>query len=1048
MSNFYVMIPKNHSAIKYIVIVTLFISILLGLRWIWSEVIFPSAERITAINGVLDLRGRELDNSSTFALNGSWEFYPGQLLTHQDQRTSKPSTDYVQVPGNWGQAVSEGTNLAFGSGTYRLRILLDPLDKPVAFWLRGVQTSSAVQLNGMSEVIIGQPATDAWRYTPNSSSYTASYSGTGTTEIELMIQVANFDDPFNGGILHSIRFGSQAAIDYTRWYSIGFQLVTFITLMLHGLYAFIFYLFNPRERTLALVCLLTTAVATATIAGYDNILLIWFPINYTWGLKVRLLAQLWQPLLILLVFRGLTSIRLNRVWLEICTLLLGVYTAFILVAPAIFVNGSVEVGVFGLLYLLPFLWFIYIVITMILKGENNNGRVFLLLSAAGIISNILWTLWNSYKDTSLVYYPLDMIAAIIGFAAYWFREFFFKSAENAKLNKKLKKEDKLKDQFLANTSHELRTPLHGMMNIVHTILTKEQQKLDPTSLKNMNLLLTISRRMSHMLDDLLDVARLHEHRITLQQEPLKIQAMVPGMFEMLRYLVDDKPVQFDMNIAESLPAVRADEKRLVQILYNLLHNAIKYTEEGRISISAAVKDSRVHIHVSDTGVGMDQETQSRIFLPYEQGAHGISDGRGIGLGLSICQQLIELHGGTLSVHSEVGKGSVFSFDLPLADSSDIPLLHHSPYHQDTINRIKEDYAELAVPDTLEVELPAIGMSPALLDGETVHILAVDDDPLNLNVLAGILSMEPYSITKALSAQEALEQLGSQSWDLVIADVMMPQMSGYELTQRIRVNYSLSELPVLLLTARSQPADIYTGFLSGANDYMTKPVDAMELRYRVEALTTLKRSIKERLRMEAAYLQAQIHPHFLFNTLNSIMALSEVDTKKMLRLGDAFASFLRISFDFLNTGELVPLSHELQLVEAYLYIEKERFGDRLSIVWEVEPDIQLRLPPLSIQPLVENAVRHGLLSRLQGGTVRIRMAQQEMGTLIEVNDNGKGMDQDKIDQLLHPNLQGKRGIGVANTHRRLIQLYGQGLSIKSQPGEGTTVSFIIPNHRNR
>ncbi|WMT40855.1 ATP-binding protein [Paenibacillus sp. D2_2] len=655
---------------------------------------------------------------------------------------------------------------------------------------------------------------------------------------------------------------------------------------------------------------------------------------------------------------------------------------------------------------------------------------------------------NSYKDTSVVYYPLDLIAAIIGFATYWFREFFLKSAENAKLTEKLKKEDKLKDQFLANTSHELRTPLHGIMNIANTILTKEQQKLDQTSLKNMNLLITISRRMSYLLDDLLNVARLQEHRITLQKEPLEIQAIVPGIFEMLRYMVEDKPIRLDMHIAESLPAVTADEKRLVQILYNLLHNAIKYTEEGNISVSAEVKDGRVLIQVSDTGVGIDKETQSRIFLPYEQGMYGINDGRGIGLGLSICQQFIALHGGTLSVRSESGKGSVFSFDLPLASSSDTPESHSSPHHQETANRFKEDYAELVLPDTSIGELTETGMSPALLDGAPVHILAVDDDPVNLNVLAGILSMDPYCITKAHSAQEALKLLGSRQWDLVIADVMMPYMSGYELTQRIRVNYSVSELPVLLLTARSQPADIYTGFLSGANDYMSKPVDAMELRYRIKALTTLKRSINERLRMEAAYLQAQIHPHFLFNTLNSIMALSEVDSEKMIKLGDAFASFLRISFDFLNTGELVPLSHELQLVEAYLYIEKERFGDRLSIVWEAREDIHLMLPPLSIQPLVENAVRHGLLRRLKGGTVRISIVQQKSDTLIEVCDDGNGMDQDIIDQLLNPIMKGKSGIGVTNTHRRLIQLYGQGLSISSKPGEGTTVSFIVPDHRNR
>lgn len=195
--------------------------------------------------------------------------------------------------------------------------------------------------------------------------------------------------------------------------------------------------------------------------------------------------------------------------------------------------------------------------------------------------------------------------------------------------------------------------------------------------------------------------------------------------------------------------------------------------------------------------------------------------------------------------------------------------------------------------------------------------------------------------------------------------MMPHMSGYELTQKVRARYSLYELPVLLLTARSQPEDIYTGFYSGANDYVTKPVDAVELKYRIRALTAMKISFNERVRIEAAYLQAQIQPHFLFNTLNSIAALSDMDTKKMQELITAFTSFLRISFDFLNIGELVNLSHELELVESYLYIEQTRFAERISVVWEVDPDINILLPPLSIQPLVENAIKHGLLKRQQG-----------------------------------------------------------------------------------
>ncbi|MGE7272365.1 ATP-binding protein [Brevibacillus panacihumi] len=438
---------------------------------------------------------------------------------------------------------------------------------------------------------------------------------------------------------------------------------------------------------------------------------------------------------------------------------------------------------------------------------------------------------------------------------------------------------------------------------------------------------------------------------------------------------------------------------------------------------------------------MDEQTQERAFLPYEQGSYGISDGRGIGLGLNICKQLVELHGGALTVQSEPGKGSVFRFDLPLASSAISSLPQHSLHHS---QKTDEAEAGLIFSDNPYGFVPSAEPDPHPLNGEKVSILAVDDAPVNLNVLVGILSTEPYSVTIAQSAQEALELLPTQQWDLLIADVMMPQMSGYELTQKIREHYSLSELPILLLTARSQPADIYTGFLSGANDYVTKPVDALELKYRIRALITLKQSITERLRMEAAYLQAQIHPHFLFNTLNSILALSDIDTKKMRELGDALASYLRICFDFLNTKELVELSHELELIETYLYVEKERFEDRLSVVWEIDSDIDLLLPPLTIQPLVENAVRHGLLKQSRGGTVHIRIVRQDCSTLVEVIDDGKGMEQEKVLQLLSPPWDKKGGIGLSNTNRRLTQMYGQGLSIRSKPNEGTTVSFVIPD----
>ncbi|SCW80562.1 Sensor histidine kinase, LytS/YehU family [Paenibacillus tianmuensis] len=1032
---------KYNTTPKYIVTIILFLGILLGLRWTWTG-IFPTLEHPRAIHGVLDLRGVDLDQSPTISLDGEWQFYPGKLAFHRDMPLTENEARPIQVPGDWSSQLTNGSDHSYGYGTYRLRILVDPLKQPVAFWLRDIRASSGVEINGQVEPDVGNPAEHANEYTPKNISYTASYDAEGATELELLIRVANFDDPYNGGILRSIYFGSQAAIDYARLYSIGFQLATFIVLLLHGMYAFILYSFNPHERTLIVVFLLTLATGISIMTGHDNLLLLWLPINYTWALKIKLIALLWHSYFIYIVFRRFSSAPPKSVGLRVLTAALLAYTGFLFAANAAWVNGSVDWGIFHFFYLVPFAWFAYTAGTMIFGKQTVNDGVFLVMSAVGIISSFLWSLWSSYTP---VYYPIDIIATIIGFSTYWFKQYFRNARENAVLNDQLRKADKLKDQFLANTSHELRTPLHGIINIAQSVVVKEKTKLNERNLKDMELLITISRRMSHMLGDLLDVARLQEHRIVLQQEPLQIQSVVPGVVGMLQFMLEGRPVRLHMDIAESMPPVMADEKRLVQILYNLVHNALKYTEEGTISVSAETREGHALIHISDTGVGMDEKTQARVFLSYEQGSYGISDGRGIGLGLSICKQLVELHGGVLTVRSELGKGSVLSFNLPLANVSSNPSLPPKPLLQppqitDTVEEVR---AGVIASDASIGELAASVLVPPLENDGKANILAVDDDPVNLNVLVGILSSEPYRITTAQSAREALELLDTQQWDLLIADVMMPHMSGYELTQKVRAQYSLSELPVVLLTARSQPADIYTGFKSGANDYVTKPVDALELQYRIRALITLKQSIQERLRMEAAYLQAQIHPHFLFNTLNSIMALSEIDTEKMRQLGNAFASFLRISFDFLNKGKLVELSHELALVEAYLFVEQERFGSRLSVLWEVDPGIDVLLPPLSIQPLVENAVKHGLLSQSKGGTIRIRIAREDGFIHVEVADDGKGMEPDKVRQLLNPPAKSRRGIGLSNTNRRLAQLYGQGLSIRSKPKEGTTVSFVIP-----
>ncbi|MFM9278527.1 hybrid sensor histidine kinase/response regulator [Paenibacillus jiagnxiensis] len=1000
------------------------------------------------IDGVLDLRGTDLDKSSPVYLNGEWKFYPESLNTGKELLEKGPEPLNITVPGDWGDVLHPDTGNSIGYGTYRLRILMDPLREPIAFWFRGVTTASEVEINGEMTGSIGRVATSKQDYAPKSVSFTPTYDIKGTTEIDVRVRAANFDNPNKGGIINPVRFGSQASIDIVRWNSIGLQLFIFLVLLLHEVYVLIIYAFNPKEKTLLITGLLLLITSIVVLSNYDTILLNWYPmIHYTWAIKIKWISMLWQIPLILLLFKKFMPAYFHKGWLRVFFAISMGFTLLLLIIPFAYVEGIVLSSLFYVLYFMSFAWFLYIIGMMVIKQQTDHDMIFLLLTSAGIISNFIWSTAEAFRDVTTVYYPIDLAIAIIGFASYWFKQYFRQSRENIELNEKLKEADRIKDQFLANTSHELRTPLHGIMNIAHHVVAKEKDRLEKNSLDDMQLLITISRRMSHLLGDLLDVVRLKEHRLVLQKEPLKIQSIVPGILSMLQYMAEAKPVSLHMDIPEVIPPVLADEKRLVQVFYNLLHNALKYTEEGTVSVSVEIGEGRVHVHIADTGIGMDEATRARVFLPYERGAYGVNDGQGIGLGLSISKQLIELHGGTLTVRSEPGEGSVFSFDLPVADESALSVPQMSISTVQEMARGDETTAGFLFPDLNVGDKEAsAAMSPPLLEESRVRILAVDDDPINLKVLVSILSTEPYVIVTAQSGQEALELLGTQQWDLLIADVMMPNMSGYELTRNVREQFPMSELPILLLTARSQPADIYTGFSAGASDYVTKPVDALELKYRIRALVTLRQSVHERLRMEAAYLQAQIQPHFLFNTLNSLMALGEIDTDRMIKLGEAFASYLRISFNSLNTGRLVDLSHELELVKAYLYIEKVRFGDRLSIEWEVEPGIRLYLPPLTIQPLVENAVNHGLLSQQAGGTVRISISRRNDCTLVEVIDNGKGMDQEQVDRLLSTAVSEKGGIGIINTNRRLKQLYGRGLSIVSKRGEGTTMSFEIPDAR--
>ncbi|MFO1368484.1 MAG: two-component regulator propeller domain-containing protein [Marinagarivorans sp.] len=378
------------------------------------------------------------------------------------------------------------------------------------------------------------------------------------------------------------------------------------------------------------------------------------------------------------------------------------------------------------------------------------------------------------------------------------------------LNSKLNSLDKMKDAFLANTSQELRAPLNGIIGLAQSLLDGSVNQLDAQSRHTLNVIVASGRRLAHLVDDLLDSAKLMGQQLELEKTPINLYSLVSHVSSLLQPMAAQKNLLLLNQVAKSTPAVLADEARIQQVLMNLVTNAIKYTEKGRIDIIAQISEQEIAISVSDTGVGINLVDLKTIFQPFSQVMdNNTHKSRGPGLGLSICQQLVELHGGRLTVSSEVGQGSIFKFTLPRVEGGLV---------SKKINSSKMD-EPLPMLDTYIAEHKTTNHH------HLRKILMVDDDHVSRLVVSKMLAAEPFTLIEASSGEEALVLLQADpAIDLILLDIMMPGLSGFTICQQIREQFNAAHLPIVLITSKDMPDDVVRGFSSGASGYIIKPIN--------------------------------------------------------------------------------------------------------------------------------------------------------------------------------------------------------------------------------
>jgi len=383
---------------------------------------------------------------------------------------------------------------------------------------------------------------------------------------------------------------------------------------------------------------------------------------------------------------------------------------------------------------------------------------------------------------------------------------------------------------------------------------------------------------------------MKNRKIELSLKPVSIIAAAEEIILLTKPLLKGKKVVLKNLIPENIQAVTADDNRLRQIFYNLIGNSVKFTEEGEITVSAETSEHLVIIKIKDTGIGIEKDKLETIFNSFEQGDPSIERKYGgTGIGLSITKKLVELHGGTISVNSEKGAGSEFIFTMPRSSEK----------------------AEIIDNNQLISKLYA-GNSKEMESAkneekyELITIVTVDDEAVNQQVLKNHLSKD-FNVLQFYNGNDFLNYLeNSEKPDLILLDIMMPGLSGYEVCHKIREKYSISELPVVMLTAKNRIEDLAEGFKSGANDYIVKPFIKTELMARIETHINLAEkakadaekiveqneeleSVKSELieKFERERVDAERAEHYL-QTLKNIMEKEKIYTEPTLTLSQLSA----------------------------------------------------------------------------------------------------------------------------------------------------------------
>jgi signal transduction histidine kinase/DNA-binding response OmpR family regulator len=397
--------------------------------------------------------------------------------------------------------------------------------------------------------------------------------------------------------------------------------------------------------------------------------------------------------------------------------------------------------------------------------------------------------------------------------------------------------DAAKSAFLSTVRHELRTPLTSVLGFAKIIKKRLDERIFPLIKtddrrivqtmqqveENLKVVVGEGERLTKLIDDVLDLAKIEAGKLEWNMEPVAIPDVIDHATAATASLFEQKGLRLVKQVDADLPGVTADRDRIIQVVINLISNAVKFTDSGSVTCRAERRGGEVVVRISDTGVGITPADQPKVFERFKQVGDTLTDKpKGTGLGLPICREIVEHHGGRIWVESEPGKGSTFSFALPLAGGAAVA---EGPVELAALIRQLRQHVVVSTPKTAD---------------RAPRILVVDDEANIRDLLTQEFTEAGYHVTVAANGREALAAVRRERPDLVVLDVMMPEMNGFDVAAVLKNDPQTLDIPIVIL---SIVQDRDRGFRLGVDRYLTKPIDTDLLFREVGTLIEQKKSRK-------------------------------------------------------------------------------------------------------------------------------------------------------------------------------------------------------------